>query len=666
MKRIFLFLAFAATALLALGQPTRNEPFGATYAVWSSHVTASDGIQGWSSLSLVSPSGRLFTEDTHGDAGLPDGYSSYEVTLDEAGVWQAWLTQGHDAPQSGTTWQQLYENINVAPAVTNRPPSATIGGSTSLEVGQTGSWNFSASDPDGNLGAWRFYASTNPNPQWSGISGSSAGPGSHATSFASPGTYTWIVEARDANGATASDSITVTVAAPPPPNRPPSAAIGGSTSLEVGQTGSWSFSASDPDGNLAAWRFYASTNSNPQWSGASGGSAGPGIYATSFASPGTYTWIVETRDESGATASGSISVTVTAPVPVNNAPTISWTSTPGAIDSGQGYTVSAQGHDDDGNLAQVMVWRSGGPFASAGGGNGYDRNAGNSSADTGPQTITFTAQAVDADGAASEVISQTVTVGAPVPVQHVLTTTAGPGGSVSGGGTFPAGTVVAVTAAPDASSEFAGWSGDVGGMDNPLSVTLDRDRTVRAEFIPRMYTLTTSATVGGNVTPGGSYPYGTSVTVAAAPDALHRFAGWTGDASGTAPIINLTLTGSLNVQAVFAEKVAQTITFVSPGNQPAGGPAVSLDGSATSGLPVGFAVLSGPATMSGSQLTITGPGAVTVEASQPGDATYLPAASVSRTFNAVLAAAVRYRPAGRTFLQGESPTGSAPYVLEKP
>lgn len=461
-----------------------------------------------------------------------------------------------------------------------------------------------------------------------------------------------------------------------------------------------------------------------------------------------------------------------------SAPSISWTSTPAGAASGETYTVSAHGHDDDGNLTQVNVWKNGQPFAFAGGGNGTDGDSGNATSDTGPQTITFTAQAVDADGTTSPVISHTVTINAPAnqvptvallapgaqtvttgtalvltsratdadgnitghnldiqrpagdwnfqggfatgepfqggpvgsggdstrtasftftdvgtyqvrsaaydgsgwyqsatvaitvvappPVQYALTTSTGVGGSVSSGGTYNSGTMVTVTATPDATHDFAGWSGDVGGTSNPVSLVIDGNKTVQANFSLKVFALTTSATTGGSVTSGGSYPYGTSITVSATPDALHQFIGWAGDASGTAASILLTLTSPLSVQAVFTDKTAQTITFPSPGNQPVGGPTFTLGGSASSGLPITYTVLSGPATISGDQLTITGPGSVTVQAGQPGDTTYLPAANVTQTFNAVAAAFLKYRPAARTLLQDSASTGTVPFVLEKP
>ena len=59
---------------------------------------------------------------------------------------------------------------------------------------------------------------------------------------------------------------------------------------------------------------------------------------------------------------------------------------------------------------------------------------------------------------------------------------------------------------------------------------------------------------------------------------------------------------------------------------------VELAATASSGLPVSFAVASGPAVLGGATLTFTGPGTVTVVASQAGDANWTAAADVARAF----------------------------------
>jgi len=78
----------------------------------------------------------------------------------------------------------------------------------------------------------------------------------------------------------------------------------------------------------------------------------------------------------------------------------------------------------------------------------------------------------------------------------------------------------------------------------------------------------------------------------------------------------------------------QTITFPAIPNQTYGAPPIALNAIASSGLPITYTVSAGaPVTLSGALLTITGVAAsVTITASQPGNGTYAPATSVSRTF----------------------------------
>ena len=78
--------------------------------------------------------------------------------------------------------------------------------------------------------------------------------------------------------------------------------------------------------------------------------------------------------------------------------------------------------------------------------------------------------------------------------------------------------------------------------------------------------------------------------------------------------------------------MSQTINFPNPGPQNLGVAPITLTATATSGLPVSYFVTSGPATVSGSTLTITGAGSVTVEATQAGNSTYAEATPVSVTF----------------------------------
>jgi hypothetical protein len=119
-----------------------------------------------------------------------------------------------------------------------------------------------------------------------------------------------------------------------------------------------------------------------------------------------------------------------------------------------------------------------------------------------------------------------------------------------------------------------------------------------------------------------------------------------GQAQVTAqPSSSGTLTISASVDGVsaaasFSETgtaISQTITFGPLSQVTYGAGPITLLATASSNLPVSFTA-AGPATVSGSVLTITGAGQVTVTASQAGDTTYAAASPVSQSFTVAQAA----------------------------
>ncbi|WP_422361659.1 T9SS type A sorting domain-containing protein [Reichenbachiella sp.] len=82
-------------------------------------------------------------------------------------------------------------------------------------------------------------------------------------------------------------------------------------------------------------------------------------------------------------------------------------------------------------------------------------------------------------------------------------------------------------------------------------------------------------------------------------------------------------------------KQSQEITFEALPDRSEGDAPFNLEATASSGLSVSFSVIDGPATLSGSVLTLTGAGRVTIEASQTGNENYNPASSVQRMFDVV-------------------------------
>ena len=138
-----------------------------------------------------------------------------------------------------------------------------------------------------------------------------------------------------------------------------------------------------------------------------------------------------------------------------------------------------------------------------------------------------------------------------------LFATATAGGMVSNappGGFYLSNTVVTLTAVPEVGWEFLSWTGDASGSSNPLSLVMDRDKSVSAAFGPSpLFTLTVMKVGGGAVSGNiqSNYFRGTTVNLSAEPAPGWTFLNWMGDASGTNPQASVTMDRSKEVQAVF-------------------------------------------------------------------------------------------------------------------
>jgi uncharacterized repeat protein (TIGR02543 family) len=154
---------------------------------------------------------------------------------------------------------------------------------------------------------------------------------------------------------------------------------------------------------------------------------------------------------------------------------------------------------------------------------------------------------------------------------YTLTTTA-VNGTVAlspAGGSYAFGTVVTLTATPAAGYAFSSWSGSVTGTTSPMTVTIDGNKSVTANFsaIPK-YALTTSA-VNGTVTlspAGGPYTSGTVVTLTANPATGYVFSSWSGDITSTINPESVIMNANKAVTANFTLKptlVKQTVSSAS-------------------------------------------------------------------------------------------------------
>lgn len=133
-------------------------------------------------------------------------------------------------------------------------------------------------------------------------------------------------------------------------------------------------------------------------------------------------------------------------------------------------------------------------------------------------------------------------------------------------GPYLSNTVVMVSANAAANWAFDHWSGDLSGSLNPTSIVMNGPRSVQAVFTQTAYPLTLSTPGGGSVTANGQtiapatyYPTGSVVSLAATPASGWSFVRWQGTTNSTSNPLNITITQSNNIQAVFATVVGTNI-----------------------------------------------------------------------------------------------------------
>ena len=102
-------------------------------------------------------------------------------------------------------------------------------------------------------------------------------------------------------------------------------------------------------------------------------------------------------------------------------------------------------------------------------------------------------------------------------------------GSVSGGGTYNAGTEISITATPNENCHFVSWND--GNADNPRTFIVTGDSTFVATFERNLCTITVLASDSdfGSVTGGGQYAIGDTVVLTATPNIGYCFISWDDD-----------------------------------------------------------------------------------------------------------------------------------------
>ena len=120
--------------------------------------------------------------------------------------------------------------------------------------------------------------------------------------------------------------------------------------------------------------------------------------------------------------------------------------------------------------------------------------------------------------------------------------------------TYNSGTSVILTPTPAIGYVFSSWSGDTSGNANPLTVLMNANKNITANFtlIPT-YTLNVTA-VNGTVVKNPNQPTynkGTVVTLTATPALGYVFSSWSGDTTSIVNPININMNANKNITANF-------------------------------------------------------------------------------------------------------------------
>ena len=139
-------------------------------------------------------------------------------------------------------------------------------------------------------------------------------------------------------------------------------------------------------------------------------------------------------------------------------------------------------------------------------------------------------------------------------------------GTVTGTGTYQAGATCTLTATANVGYSFEHWND--GSTQNPRTVTVNNNMSFTAYFTAGQYTITVNAIPeeGGTVTGGGTYAYGSSVTLTAAPASGYQFMQWSDGVQRITRVV--TVTGDATYSALFTDGSSEMYTLTVEPNLP--------------------------------------------------------------------------------------------------
>jgi uncharacterized repeat protein (TIGR02543 family) len=475
---------------------------------------------GIATLDLGTPTvGSGYTVVTNPPATIAAGSNgTFSVQLDtgEAGTISNQLSFANNAPNSSPF------TFNVTGTVTAPPPQIEVlNGTTVITNGQTAPVSF-GSVQQGGTGLIVIFTVTNAGGQTLDVGTPTVGSG-----------YTVVT------------------------NPPATIAAGShgtfSVQLDTGATGTitnqLSFTNNAPGNNPFTFDLAGTVTSTP-----------------------TYTFTVSASPTNGGTVSpggtnvaGSI-ITVSA---TNNSgyAFTTWTSNGIAVVSTTNYTftlntnVTLVANFSPTYTFTVSASPTNGGTVSPGGTNvAGSTNAVTATANSGYIFTNWTTNGIEASSTTnySFTLETNLTIVANFVTACTLTLTASPsnGGVVSGGGTFPIGSLHTISNTPGNGFVFLGWSVDASGTNNPLTVTLTTNLNITANFTTNSTNITLTVTTEGDgtVSPnlnGTDLKKGSRYTLTATAAGGNLFSGWTGSITTNKNPLVIKAESSMVLQANF-------------------------------------------------------------------------------------------------------------------
>lgn len=303
-------------------------------------------------LGFSDPDGDTVTVTAASDSpGIADGsVAGNALTIDCVAEGSANMTLTADDGNGGQASVSFAVMVS-APAPTNQDPTIGGVGGQACEAGSGVPVTISYSDPDGDT-VTVTAASDAPGVASATVAGTTV-----SVTCSTEGTANITLTADDGNGGQATTSFGVTVSAPPPQNQDPTINDVAPQTCEAGTALPVAISFSDPDGDTVT--VTAASDNSPI---ATGAVAGNTVNVTCSAE-GFANITLTADDGNGGQATTSFGVTVSAPPPTNQDPTIDAIG-PQTCDAGTTVQVAVNASDPDGDTVTLTSASDNGAVAS--------------------------------------------------------------------------------------------------------------------------------------------------------------------------------------------------------------------------------------------------------------------------------------------------------------